>query len=477
MRLSEALRGLARSGSGRAGIALLLLLTAASLYVLLTYPLDYGLRKWSNPAVWADNPKAVPPSWTNLLTGQKQAVHSVLETTARTERKATIDGYEDLYRLKLSYALDEPPTSLSLTLSQVTYYREPPVVAVALLRPDGREMQLYRHAVRGPGLGETAPISRYAETPLRVLLSSDPVVLGAVVDFLAREFGQSLSSREVRDLAPQALFGVPLAGQPGQFQMLRGEYQVLVRVTVGHEADSVGKVRFVAGGSVFGLLGTDALGRDLAEGLLFGLPVALFIGLLAAVLTTSIGVALGIISGYQGGLTDTLIQRFSDIVTNVPVLPLLIFMVFVLGSHLLLIILVLVAFSWPGLTILIRSMVLQIRTGQLVEASKALGASRWRIMFRHVFPQTAPFVFAQMIFMPPAAILAEAALSFLGLGDPSLPTWGQILEQGFRTGGVYVGYWWWVVPPGLLIVLTALTFMLLALGIESVVNPRLSKVA
>ncbi len=100
-------------------------------------------------------------------------------------------------------------------------------------------------------------------------------------------------------------------------------------------------------------------------------------------------------------------------------------------------------------------------------------ASTSHIIWRHVFPHTAPYVFAQLIFFAPGAILAEAGLSFLGLGDPSLPTWGQILEHGFRTGAVFLGYWWWVVPPGLLIVLTALTFMLLALGMETVVNPRL----
>ena len=186
-----------------------------------------------------------------------------------------------------------------------------------------------------------------------------------------------------------------------------------------------------------------------------------------------IGTTLGIISGYMGGWVDTVIQRVSDVIANIPLLPILIFMVFVFGSNLFLIILLLVIFSWPGLTILVRSMVLQLRTGQFVEASWALGASRKRVMFRHIFPQIAPFVFAQMIFFTPAAILAEAGLSFLGLGDPSMLTWGQILEQGFRTGAVYVGYWWWVLPPGILIVCTAVTFALLALGLEPVVNPRL----
>jgi peptide/nickel transport system permease protein len=98
-------------------------------------------------------------------------------------------------------------------------------------------------------------------------------------------------------------------------------------------------------------------------------------------------------------------------------------------------------------------------------------------MYRYLFPHTAPFVFAQMIFLTPAAILAEAGLSFLGLGDPSIPTWGQILEEGFRTGAVFLGWWWWVIPPGVLIVITAITFMLLALAMEPIVNPRLRRIA
>ena len=119
---------------------------------------------------------------------------------------------------------------------------------------------------------------------------------------------------------------------------------------------------------------------------------------------------------------------------------------------------------------------MSIRERDYVQAARALGAGDIRIMFRHIFPQIAPFVLAQMIFFTPAAILAEAGLSFLGLGDTSIPTWGQILDQGFKTGAVYVGYWWWVLPPGILIILTALTFVFIALGMELIVDPRLRRV-
>ena len=241
--------------------------------------------------------------------------------------------------------------------------------------------------------------------------------------------------------------------------------------------DTVESARFVAAGGVFGLMGTDTQGRNLATGLLFGFPVALLIGVLTSVAATILGTFFGILSGFSGGKTDTAIQRLSDVMTNIPLLPILIFLIFVLGQKLWLVMTILVIFGWPGLTIILRSMVLQVRSGQLVEATQALGASRWRIMFRHVFFQMAPFIVAQMIFFTPAAILAEAGLSFLGLGDPSLPTWGQILEQGFRTGAIFIGYWWWILPPGILIVITAMTFVLLALAMEPVLNPRLRETA
>jgi len=280
---------------------------------------------------------------------------------------------------------------------------------------------------------------------------------------------------QLKGKVDKAVFGIPTQDDGLDFEVLGGNYTITVTAQVFNPEDSIGEVVFVLGGSVYGIMGTDALGRNLATGLLFGFPVALLIGLVTALLTTIIGTFMGILSGYKGGRTDTIIQRSCDILANVPLLPILIFLIFILGQKLWLVILILIAFGWPGLTILVRSMVLQYNSAQLVEATRALGASPWRIMFRHIFFQIAPFILAQMIFFTPAAILAEAGLSFLGLGDPSIPTWGQILESGFSTGAVYAGYWWWVLPPGLLIVLAAMTFVLLTLGMEPAVNPRLRR--
>jgi peptide/nickel transport system permease protein len=472
MRRRSLWREVLRSPAGKLGVALALVLGLASLLVLVTFPLDFGPTRWSNPATWADYPKAVPPAWTAAL-GSGAVEHEVLTAEAPTESTERGEARVDVYDLPFTLDGGEAPTFLSFSLGAVTFAERPPSLSVTLLRPDGSSVLLLRETVRGPRPGEEPPYVRHDETPLRVLLTSAPETPRAIAETWSEAYGVSVPASVIAPDTATWLFGAP--DENGEPRPLDGDYTVQVRVALADPADSVAWVRAVVGGTVYGLLGTDASGRDLAQGLAFGLPVALLIGIAAATVSTAIGTGLGMLSGYRGGRTDLLIQRAADVVNNVPLLPLLIFFVFVFGAQLWLILVLLVAFSWPGLTILVRSMVLGLSGSQEVEAARALGASSWHILRKHIFPHTAPYVFTQLIFFVPAVILAEAGLSFLGLGDPSLPTWGQILEDGFRTGAVFLGYWWWVVSPGLLIVLTAMTFMLLALAMEPVVNPRLRR--
>lgn len=474
MRRRSALSQLLASVPGRLGLGLLALLTLLSLYVVATFPLDFGPARWSNPAVWSDNPTAAPPAWTNLLSRERRPVHQAAQAREPDEIAPFGAGESRVFELGFDQTTAEPPTFLSFTLGEVRYAARPPQYSLTLVRPDGVRVPLAREVVAGPRPGESAPYVRYAETPQRLLLSGERGLPEAIARALVDTYPEADSDAAratLRNRPLTGLFGLPTP--EGAFEPLSGRYTLEARFAVADPADLVTGVRAVAGGAVFGLFGTDALGRDLAEGLLFGLPIALLIGVLASTISTALGTALGLVSGFVGGRTDLIIQRVADIMNNVPALPLLIFLVFILGSRLWLILAILIVFSWPGLAILVRSMVLPLRASPEVEAARTLGASTAHILRHHVFPHTAPYVFAQLIFFAPGAILAEAGLSFLGLGDPSLPTWGQILEQGFRTGAVFLGYWWWIVPPGLLIVLTAVTFMLLALGLETVVNPRL----
>ncbi|MEZ4499359.1 MAG: ABC transporter permease [Thermomicrobiales bacterium] len=461
---------LVSSGSGRAGIAMFIALIAISAWVLLTYPRDFGADRWSAPLIWADNPRTAPPSWTSLW-NDNAIEHQVLIETEPVSTEARGPAEVRTYDVVIHHDTSAPPQFLSATVTGVTYNDRAPIIIVSLLRPDGGEIRLANVAVTAPRSGEEAPYQRFFETPERILLTQQDTAEQAIQEWFASQYQDAAPISDLGGQLNAAFFGVPT--EDGTIESLRGEYTVRTQYVVANVDDSLEEVEVIYAGNVYGLMGTDSLGRDLFEGLLYGFPVALLIAAMAALLSTLIGASLGIVSGFAGGKTDTLIQRLTDVVSNVPVLPLLIFLVFIAGSHLYLIILVLVAFSWTGLTIVVRSMVLQLRSGQLVEAARALGASRTRIMLRHVFPQVAPFIVAQMIFFAPGAILAEASLSFLGLGDPSVPTWGQMLEAGFRTGALYVGYWWWVIPPGVLIIVTAMAFMFLALGMEQVVDPRL----
>ena len=470
--LKESLSEFWVSNVSKLGVIFLSVVIAVSIFTVATMPLDYGTRYWSNPRYWVENPKLAKPSWVNYFYSEKLLEHSVLST------EISIPQFSGQYYLKnyfMNYKLEvnQFPTFIILRLENLTYYKSPPIVKLFIERPDNKTINLYTLSVEKPLPEEEPPYVRYANEPKRILLSGETTIAYSLSSFLLAEYNFSVTPSEVMKMGyEKIIFGTLV---DGSFQPLKGLYRIKVVLSSEDGRDNLGKVAFVVGGMVFGLMGTDAMGRDLFQGLLFGFPVALLIGFATSVITTVIGAALGIVSGYVGGRADDLIQRAADIINNFPQLPLLILLTFIFGGKLWIIVLVLVAFGWPSLTIILRSMVLSIKNAPFVESAVSIGASRLRIMLRHIFPQVAPYILSQMIFYTPSAILAEAGLSFLGLGDPRMPTWGQILEYGFRNGAIYLGYWWWILPPGILIVFSAVTFVLLALGLEPVVNPKLRR--
>ncbi|MGC9012187.1 ABC transporter permease [Thermogladius sp.] len=270
-----------------------------------------------------------------------------------------------------------------------------------------------------------------------------------------------------------------------QTQPLTGTYTADVIVSYSTEAPlsqlpglPVKTVRVIFKGSAFGLLGTDDIGRDLAVILFYGFPVAMAIGLTAAVATTLIGLILGVISGYYGGYVDEAIQRTVDVIGNIPLLPILILLgqiallVFVNNPFMVLmtIITVLIVFGWGGLAITVRTMTLSIKEEPYIEAALALGASNSRVILKHILPQVAAYGVASMVFSVPSAILTEAGLSVLGIRS-GYPTWGAVLSRA-RDSNRY-DVWWWILPPGILISITSLAFVLVGLAIERIVEPRL----
>jgi peptide/nickel transport system permease protein len=220
-------------------------------------------------------------------------------------------------------------------------------------------------------------------------------------------------------------------------------------------------------GKVFGVLGTDDFRRDISFGILIGTPVALLIGVTVAITSTIIGLFYGLISGYKGGRTGGFMVIIIDIFLSVPTMVLFIILSLNYGKSILFLIGLFILFGWPGLALINRTFSVQIKNYPYVEASKLMGESDFRIVIRHIVPQLIPFTLANFALSVPAAILGEAALSFLGFGDPSFPTWGQMLQDAHFSSAEILGYWWWIIPPGLMISITSMAFILIGRSLES----------
>ncbi len=219
-------------------------------------------------------------------------------------------------------------------------------------------------------------------------------------------------------------------------------------------------------------LGTDESGRSILALLAWGGRVSLTVGLAATVVSMFIGTVMGVSSGHFSGWSGTALNRLTDWFLVIPFLPLAIVLATVLGASLLNIIIVIGVTSWPGTARLVRAQTLSVSARPYLERARALGGGDLHQMRRHVLPNVMPLVLANTTLMVALAILSETTLSFLGLGDPTRPSWGTMLDGAFTNGAMTVGAWWYVLPPGLCVVAVVLAFTLIGRAMESIVDPR-----
>ncbi|MCX8195548.1 MAG: ABC transporter permease [Acidilobaceae archaeon] len=497
--LREGLREILSYGLGKVGLAILLFLVIMSAYSLTALPSDFP-EKWRYPTrpPWVFNPRSAQPAWVELL--GVPAADTAVYQNLRPEREGIVLAPDAIYRLapeaERALGVRRPVFIGYAMVFRTTYELDSaayPQDVVTLFKVEA-----------SPRVNKTrigAIVLKYITRPDNVVLkvveeraslaALDYVKIdqGAFAVAYISHFRLNLTEDAMRTLYYIAVFGKP-AGK--DFEPLLGEHQITVVVMLTgidpREIQSYvrnGDLKITAEvrvlGTSYGLLGTDNYGRDLFQGVLFGFPVALAIGLLVAFVTISLGLVLGVVSGYFGGRIDEVVQRTVDILGNVPILPLLILVGIAIQTRglvgwpaLAIILFVLIAFSWGGVAIIARSMALSIKAEPYVEAAKALGASSARIIFRHIIPQLIPYAMAVMVFSVPNAILSEAALSVIGI-DHGLPTWGRILADAQANRGIAYHMWWWVLPPGLLLGLFSFAFVALGFTLETMVEPRLRR--
>jgi peptide/nickel transport system permease protein len=222
-------------------------------------------------------------------------------------------------------------------------------------------------------------------------------------------------------------------------------------------------------------LGTDDGGKDVLSSLIYGARVSLVVGFTAAAITMVVGGLIGIIAGYVAGRVGGVLMSITDFFLVIPEIALQIVIVAIVGQSLLNIILVIGLLGWATTARLVRSQTLSVRERKFVLRAKAIGAGDAHILRRHVLPALLPLMIANTVLIISLAILSESTLAFIGLGDPTIISWGQMLNFAFNRGAISAGAWWALVPPGLAIVWVVLATTLLGTALEDVLNPRLKR--
>lgn len=241
----------------------------------------------------------------------------------------------------------------------------------------------------------------------------------------------------------------------------------------------------LAGPSTTYLFGTDELGRDLVNLTVHAARISMTIGLMATVITIFVGAVVGIVSGYLGGVVDAALMRVSDFFLVLPTVVLALILapvmldvigadaeLFGMRSTLLVIVVVIGLTSWATTARVIRSQVLSLKERMFVDRARVIGAGGGHIMRRHILPNVVNLIVAQAVLTFATAVFTETTLAFIGLGDPSAPSWGQILNAAQAAGAPGLGAWWYIAPPAACVVLVVLAFTLVGNALDDVLNPK-----
>lgn len=444
--LKNAWRQLRGYPSAVVGLVMILAMVLLAAYALIKIPYSEAIRLWrGGEEIWGENPRAVPPAWSNWFSKTKQPETIILRSNDRAVSKIVQTGAPGSKDITIVFAFDYPydgfPQEITIFFDAV-YTEKMPFASMSWYTPDGRQIRLGQVSVRK------------AET---YRMSLDQTLV-----------------RRLGGVSPERALFADSAGETTT--ALKGRYELRIDAHA-FEPDSDVNAKLVVYGRVHGLAGTDHLRRDLMVALLWGTPVALAFGLMAALgtsVTTMLIAALGV---WFGGWVDQLIQRITEVNMVLPFLPILIMVGTFYSRSIWVILLVVVGLSIFGAGIkTYRAIFLQIKEAPYIEAARAYGASDWRVVLQYLVPRIIPILIPALISGIPTFVFLEASLALLGLGDPVLPTWGKIIDDARSQGALHNRLYYWMLEPAVLLMFAGLAFAMVGFALDRIFNPRLREV-
>jgi peptide/nickel transport system permease protein len=425
------------------GVVIIFLLFVVAAYAIITIPYSKAIELWrGSEADWYQNPKVAAPVWINWFRKDKLPETIDLKSNNSKVTKTVVDtaeGKQITIIMPFNFNYDSFADDLALFFTS-NFDTKAPFVGLSWIAPDGTVTRISNFSID----------KKYSY-----------------------RFDQDAKlTRKLKNLiASQALF-VNLKSKD-LTKPEKGTYQLkIVATTFDKNADV--NTELVVYGKLAGWAGTDNLRRDIGIALLWGTPIALMFGLLAAVGTSFAQLIIAGISAWFGGWVDTILQRVTEINLVLPFLPILMMIGTFYSRSIFVILSAVILLSIFGSGIkTFRAVFLQVKESPYIEAARSYGASDARIIFRYLIPRLIPMLIPQFIVLIPSYVFLEASLAILGLGDPTLPTWGKIVENAESQGALYQGWYYWVLEPSILLMITGLAFSVVGYAMDRVFNPRL----
>ena len=439
------LRELTKYRSAVLGLFIIGIFVVVAVYAVIRVPYSEAKRLWrSGEEVWRENPVNALPAWVNIFPGVNLPPNIVVDSRKDENvqkrilsQSATLRKAEIVLPFEFSY--DGFPKELTVHFF-AKYKRTKPFVIFHWHTPDGRVFDFGN-----------------------VQISQD------------QWYGISLDKNLIASLGrvpERGLFADPHNPE----RPLKGEYKLVIEAYL-FEDDADIDSRLIIYGQVHGIAGTDHLRRDISLGLLWGIPIALIFGALAALGTMVSTLIIAAIGSWFGGWVDGLIQRLTEIRMVLPILPILLMIgVFYSSSIWVMLGAIILLSIVSGAIKTYRAVFLQEKNAPYIEAARSYGAGSLRIIFRYLVPRVIPWLVPGFVLAIPDMVFLEAALAVLGLGDPVLPTLGKVLNDAFTNGALYHGYYYWVVEPSVILIAMGFSFSMVGFALDRIFNPRLREI-